>query len=532
MDTSHPFDAEQLRKVMVAYHDLLAAHRRRLNRLNVYPVPDADTGTNLAMTMQSVVDNLHAIGEAGDVCAAIGRGAMFGARGASGVILSQYLGAATRRLAVVASWDGRVLAEALDAAADDAYAAVSQPVEGTILTVARAAATAAAAVSDGSIPAVASAARDGAAAALTATPDLLPALRAAGVVDAGGAGLLLLFDAMLHVLTGTPLPEPAPEPVARVAIPAGGHGRYEVVVQLAATPKAMPRFRKTWEQLGNESTVVVESGGRLVAHVHTDDPEAAMDAARAAGRVLEVQVTDLVAQVAELTVADRPGLRTALVAVVDGDGLRELFHSRGTSVIVTGGPARNPSTAELLDAVEKASAPEVIILPNERTIVPAAQQVPSLTEITVRVAPTRTIAEGIAALDAIDSATGADDNVARIAAATATVRSGSVTRAVRDAETDRGAIRRGDWLAMTPEGLLGVADRPETVLMELGAALVDVGATRLTIIAGAEADESVVGEVAAWASDRWPGLDCDVVDGGQALYPYLVGVETRKAGDA
>ncbi len=213
--------------------------------------------------------------------------------------------------------------------------------------------------------------------------------------------------------------------------------------------------------------------------------------------------------------------------MVDGDGLRDLFRRRGASVIVTGGPARHPSTAELLDAVERAASPEVIILPNDKATILAADQVQPLTEVTVRVAPTRTIPEGIAALAAVDEEQSAEVNARAITAATAAIRSGSITRAVRDAQSDTGPIRRGDWLALTPDGLLAVADSAQTAAQELLTVLVDDRAESVTIIAGTEAEEPVIEGIEAWAGERWPILETSVVVGGQALYPYLVGVATR-----
>jgi dihydroxyacetone kinase-like predicted kinase len=287
---------------MVTYHELLVAHREHLNQLNVFPVPDADTGTNLSLTVQAAVDALPPGGSMAQICTAIRRGSLMGARGASGVILSQLLGACAAHLSAASSVSGSDVAHALRAASAAADAAVVQPIEGTILTVARDAANAAIAAGETSLDGVIAAARAAAAESLQRTPDLLPALRDAGVVDAGGKGYLLFLDALLHVVAGTARPTP-PTPVVGGPIDSGGNEsfpRYEVVVRLAVDEGVLDDFRRAWAALGNESTVVVAEEGWWLAHVHTEHPEAAMEVARAAGAVHDVQVTDLVAQVSEV----------------------------------------------------------------------------------------------------------------------------------------------------------------------------------------------------------------------------------------
>jgi dihydroxyacetone kinase-like predicted kinase len=297
------FEAATLAEVLRRYHELLTTHREYLNRLNVFPVPDADTGTNLGLTVQAAVDAVPATGSMVQVCTAIRRGSLMGARGASGVILSQLLGAFAAHINDTSPVSAVDFADALGAASAAADAAVVHPVEGTILTVARDAARAARVAADGaSLAVVIAAARDAAAESLQRTPDLLPALRRAGVVDAGGTGFVLLLDAFLNVVAGTPLPIPPP-PVDGEAPTSGDEEtfpHYEVVVRLAVDEGVLDEFRRAWAALGNESTVVVAEEGWWLAHIHTEYPEAAMEVARAAGDIHDVQVTDLVAQVTEV----------------------------------------------------------------------------------------------------------------------------------------------------------------------------------------------------------------------------------------
>lgn len=292
-----------LREAILVYHGLLVSHREHLNRLNVYPVPDADTGTNLALTLQGVADSLGGARSMPEVCRAIRRGALLAARGASGVIMAQLLGAFASHLADVPSVSAPKFASALESASAAADQAVIRPVEGTILTVARDAATAAAGQTGivASLGEVLAAARSAAEESLRRTPEVLPALREAGVVDSGGAAFVLLLDSLLHVVVEQPLPSPpAPAPVAGRSAAGQSGPRYEVVARLAVEAGALDEFRRIWDRLGNESTVVVEGEGWWLAHIHTDDPAAAMEAARAAGAVHDVQVTDLWAQVAEV----------------------------------------------------------------------------------------------------------------------------------------------------------------------------------------------------------------------------------------
>ncbi len=285
---------------MVRFHALLQEHREHLNRLNVYPVPDADTGNNLRATLESVVDAVGSTSSMDDVCTAIRRGALLGAHGASGVIMAQLLGALASHLTDCTAVSGADLAAALEAASRAADAAVARPVEGTILTVARdAAAAARGALPGAGVADVAAAARIGAEASLQRTPDLLPRLREAGVVDSGGLGFVLLLHALAHVVAGTPLPV-APPPGSEPSFAAApSPPRFEVVLRLEAGAGMVDEFRRRWDGLGNESTVVVEDSDLWLAHIHTDDLESALEAARAAGTLRDVQITDLLAQIGE-----------------------------------------------------------------------------------------------------------------------------------------------------------------------------------------------------------------------------------------
>src|ERR1700676_4485112 len=362
MQTPGRLGPTDLKAVVVGYRDALRIHQDSINRLNVYPVPDGDTGTNMALTLESVVGELNGASEMAEVCKAISHGSLMGARGNSGVILSQILrGVASRFEATPDGADGGDVAAALVTAADAAYGAVMRPVEGTILTVPRAAADGAQAGTD--LVDVLDRARRAAADALARTPELLPVLADAGVVDAGGAGFVLLLDSFLHVADGRPMPDaPADGPAAVMSPrtpPAGGAGtvvdlRYEVMFFLEADDETLPAFRDVWAGIG-DSIVVVGGGGLWNCHIHTDDIGAAVEAGIDCGRPRQIRVTDLFEQVEEerwvrdaasappgqQEALDQPAT-TAIVAVATGDGIRRIFHSLGVQRIVAGGQSMNP----------------------------------------------------------------------------------------------------------------------------------------------------------------------------------------------
>src|SRR5436305_6466865 len=457
-------DAAHLREVVVGYRDALRVHQEKLNRLNVYPVPDGDTGTNMALTLESVVSELDGADDMGTMCKAISHGSLMGARGNSGVILSQVLRGLTNTIKESDAVDGAGLAEALRQASEAAYSAVMRPVEGTILTVVRESATAAgaAAANGDGLDRVLEAATAAAAESLARTPELLSVLKEAGVVDAGAAGYVLLLDVLLHVVDGRPVPEP--EPVAApkavsVAAAEAGHVepegatvsdlRYEVMYFLEASDESIPAFKNVWAGIG-DSIVVVGGDGVWNCHIHTDDIGAAVEAAIETGRPRNIRVTDLMEQVEEERwVREAPPeepappsepVPTAVVAVATGDGIRRIFHSLGVQQIVAGGQSMNPATAQILEAVDAAPADQVIVLPNNKNIIPVAEQVDSLTSKQVRVLKTKSITEGFAALMEYDPQADVDTNSETMAEAAARVVSGEATRAVRDAHSAGGPV--------------------------------------------------------------------------------------------
>jgi hypothetical protein len=523
-----------------------------INRLNVYPVPDGDTGTNMTLTVEAVVSELY---DAGDdmaaICKAIAHGSLMGARGNSGVILSQVLRGLCEVVRDHDDIDGAVFADALRAASTAAYGAVMKPVEGTILTVVREAAEAAgAAAADGKdVIGVLDASRDAAELALARTPEQLPVLAEAGVVDAGGAGFVLLLEVCLHVMDGRPLPEPAdeidlvsvgtrPGPEIEAAHAEGGLAdlRYEVMYFLEAPDESISGFKDVWAGIG-DSIVVVGGDGIWNCHIHTDDIGAAIEAAVDMGTPRKIRVTDLLEQVeeerwvreaemlpAEPAAASEP-VPCAVVAVASGDGIRRIFHSLGVQVIVTGGQTMNPSTAQLLEAVERAPADDVVILPNNRNIIPVAEQVDGHTSKKVHVVPTKGIAEGFASLLAYDPQAAGDENAQAMVDAAAHVIAAEVTQAVRDSSCDLGPIAEGDYIGVGRGGICAVAPTLEAACEMLLATLVESSHEIVTVIEGEGATPACTRHIEVWLQDNRPGVTAEIHHGGQPLYPYLFGIE-------
>jgi DAK2 domain fusion protein YloV len=552
--------AEELRQVIEAFRDGLRSHQELINRLNVYPVPDGDTGTNMALTLESVIAEIDELDtpDFDAVCQAIAHGSLMGARGNSGVILSQLLRGISEGLNCPSRRPGaRELSDALTIADRLAREAVMRPVEGTILTVARGAADGARAAAEAgkSLIDVAEASRSAAAEALALTPTQLPVLEQAGVVDAGGTGYLLFFDAVLTVVDGRAMPEPpelpaepfgALSPVPSGASASGGSAdaelaglRYEVMYLLEAPDETIPSFKEVWAGLG-DSIVVVGGDGLWNCHIHTDDIGAAIEASIDAGRPRAIRVTDLLDQVEEErwvregagTIGSGPSETppgptpvTGVVAVATGEGIGRIFRSLGVQGLIAGGQSMNPSTADLVAAVEAVRSDEVIILPNTGNIRPVAERVHDLTTKSVWVIPTENVAEGFAALLAYDPGSDGDVNARAMEASARKVVAGEVTRAVRESDSPAGPIAAGDWLGLSRDGIESVADTLAGAACALLDLLVSVDHDLVTIIEGEDSGAADTRRITEWLREHRPDVETEVHHGGQPLYPYLFSIE-------
>ncbi len=522
----------------------LGEAREEIDALNVYPVPDADTGTNLYLTFeaarQAILD-----GEPESLVTALtlfARGALLGARGNSGVILSQLMRAGAEQLMRGdPTKPGQLLADTLTLAADAAYDAVAQPVEGTMLTVARMAAHAA----QESLPeapeelplqmgfVVRSAAR-AAREALARTPEQLPVLAMAGVVDAGGRGLCVILDAAEEALTGVRPPTvsryrppllPSPTLPTGDLSPDGPH--YEVMYLLDADDEGVDGLRARLAQLG-DSLVVVGGDGLWNVHVHVNDVGAAVEAGIEAGRPHRVRVTHFAEQVAQSQAAHGVLLAgRGVVVVAAGPGLGSLFAEAG-AVVVRAQPGRRCSTGEVLDGIRATGKREVIVLPNDADTVAVAEAAARTARddgTRVAVIPTRAQVQGLAAVAVHDPARHFDDDVVHMTSAAGHTRQGAVTVAVRDAMTMAGPCVAGDGLGVIEGDFAVVGPDLRTVALEVVNRLLSGGGELVTLVRGAEACDDLVEEVKAHVHHTRAEVEIVVYDGGQQRYPLLFGVE-------
>ncbi len=536
-------DADALRRWCTAGLAALTDARQEIDDLNVYPVPDGDTGTNLQLTLAAVVEAVSTAPSdlAGTVRAMV-TGSLMGARGNSGVIISQLLrgfGDVAGALTAIGPED---LKAALSHSATSAYGAVAVPVEGTVLTVARAAA-------DGAVgetlEAVVRSARAAAERALALTPEQLPALKAAGVVDAGGRGWCVLLEALEQVVTGLVTGVAPPHPAllvdrdrtGLVAAREAGSEEFAYEVQFLlrnAGNEAVASLKQVLGTMG-DSLVVVGGEGLFNVHVHVNDVGAAIEAGVEAGRPFRITVTRFADQVrADQARADlfaeggvRPTGRT-VVAVVPGEGLAALFRRSGAAV-VAGGPTANPSTQEVLDAILATGAGQVVVLPNDANVRAVAQaaacQATERTGVEVVVVPTQSVLQGLVALSVADPDEAfAADVVAMTAAADAT-RWAEVTTAVRASQTAAGPCRAGDALGLVAGAVVLVGTDVEQAARDVLSQLLAQGGELVTVVVGEPAEAGAGDRLAAYLGAEHPAVEVQLLEGGQAHYPFLLGVE-------
>ena len=546
METVSFLATTQIVEVVSAFHDALEDHKESINRLNVYPVPDGDTGTNMFLTVGSVLEEMKAVAfdDRDAVCAALSHGSLMGARGNSGVILSQVLRGMSACFAKADEIDGDVLASALTEASVAADGAVMKPVEGTILTVVREVARAARdAAETSAISKVVEEALTEGEAALERTPEQLIVLREAGVVDAGGAGFLLLLHAILHVLDGRALPvaENSTE-IASATISEQQHDelselRYEVMYLLNAPDEAIEGFKNVWAGLG-DSIVVVGGDGLWNCHIHTDAIGPAIEAGIEVGRPQRIRVTDLAEEVMEerwVREAAESGktddlaapqqVPCAVVAVSPAPGIGRIFHSLGVQELVLGGQSMNPSTSELLEAVERAPAEQIVILPNNSNIVAVARTVDDETEKTVVVVPTTSVPEGFASLLGYDPQAIATENAKVMLEIASGVDVGEVTQAVRSTSTPVGEVAEGDWIGLDRDGVCAIGATLVEAATNLLNEIIGEDSEILSLIVGEGASDADTRAITEWVTENRPNVETEIHTGGQSHYPFFFGVE-------
>ncbi len=567
-------DAKMLSKMFLAGAKNLESKKEWINELNVFPVPDGDTGTNMTMTIMSAAREVAALGENADmesICKAISSGSLRGARGNSGVILSQLFRGFTKVIRTQTQLTVSVFADAFDKAVETAYKAVMKPKEGTILTVARGAAERAKELAEGGgedLETFFRAVIEQAEYVLSQTPEMLPVLKQAGVVDSGGQGLVEVlhgaFDAFMGKEVNLDLNAPAAperktgagssyEAQANAEIRFGYCTEFIILLNKPFNVKTEKDFKSFLESIG-DSIVCVADDDVVKVHVHTNDPGMAIQRALKYGALSNMKIDNMrlehqeklfkmsesgkaeVKAVEATGVAGQPETSPAepqmphkevgFIAVSVGEGVNEIFRSLGVDYIIEGGQTMNPSTADILDAVEKVNADTVFILPNNKNIILAANQAAELmTDKNLLVIPTKTIPQGITAVINFVPDISVDENEQTMLEEIGNVKTGQVTYAVRDTVIDGKEIRKDDYMGIGDAGILAVGQDMAKVTEEMVAAMVDEDSELISIYYGSDVDETAAEELRDTLESAYPSCDIELQAGGQPIYYYVISVE-------
>lgn len=539
----------------------LSENAEFVNSLNVFPVPDGDTGTNMMLSFKSGAERVanSTATTVGDLAQDLAKGLLMGARGNSGVILSQLFRGFSKAVVGKDVITGEELAQAFTNGVETAYKAVMKPVEGTILTVARESAKRGVRkleTSNDIIEVMGSVLR-GAEKSLAKTPDLLPVLKEVGVVDSGGQGLVFIYNGFFEALTGEAVPVQSLQS-NKIDLTSVAHHESgvdyehvstgdikfgyctEIMVKIGEGETVVDTFdydtfRNYLNELG-DSLLVVADDEIIKVHVHTERPGEVMNYGQRFGSLMKVKVdnmrlqheevlkTDYTAKVKEA--AQKQKAEYGIVAVAAGEGVQELFKSMGVTTIINGGQTMNPSTEDILQAVKEAHAEKVIVLPNNKNIQMAANQAAEVSEdAAVAVVSTRTISEGLASLLAFNPEASLEDNQAAMSEQMALVSSGQITNAVRDTNIDGVEIKKDDFMGIVDGKILvSIADRKEATLATIEK-MIDDDSEILTIIYGEDADASEVEEITEAVEAKYPDVEVEVHEGNQPVYTYLLSVE-------
>ena len=534
-----------LRRMIISAAASIEIHKQALNELNVFPVPDGDTGTNMSMTINSAAADLRKSEDPGLYEASkIAASAMLrGARGNSGVILSLLFRGLSRKLKGAEVCDGVLWAQALQEGVDAAYKAVMKPAEGTILTVSRLAAAKAmeAAQENNHIEFVQEAAIAEAKVALADTVNQNPVLKKAGVVDAGGKGWLLVLEAMLLAMRGEDItaPEASAETAVKEQADFSDFNTEDITFSYCTefiisreNDKDPEELRAFLNGLG-DSLVLVDDDEIIKVHVHTNDPGAALHEAVNYGSFVTVKIENMRLQHTEKVMTEQeiapkiaePEKPLGVVSVCAGDGLKDVFLNLGVDQIISGGQTMNPSTQDILEAVNKVPAETVYVLPNNKNIIMAAQQVDALTPKTVVVIPSKTVPQGVTAMLSFNPEGSVEENTQALTEALGTVDTMQITYAARNSDFDGYDIHEGDYLALYGSQLFGTSQDVKVLLRSLAEKVRDDGREYVTIYYGADVKEKHAQKAADIFADICPDADVNLLSGGQPVYYYLISAE-------
>ncbi|MCL2678682.1 MAG: DAK2 domain-containing protein [Dehalococcoidia bacterium] len=547
MKQPNEIDGIQFRDMFAAATNWLEKRVSDIDALNVFPVPDGDTGTNMLLTMRSTVEEAYKIDEtsASAVAQAMADGALMGARGNSGVILSQIWNGLAQGLKNKDSFNGKDLAVALAQAADTAYKGLSNPVEGTILTVIKDVSIASRKQADENgddVISVMEVAVNAAEESVANTPMLLAALKEAGVVDAGGQGLFTLLDGALRFLRGeaelmqfrkpqmvsskiplTPVTVPASESANEDEVPFGYCTEFMIKGSELDPDKLRSRLKSRGQSLvvvGNDTTVRV--------HIHTTDPGKIIHLATTLGTVHNVHIRNMDEQYRdflELQKSRAPIADIEILSVSAGSGISDVFTSLGVTAVVHGGQTMNPSTKDLLQAVKNLRSNKIIILPNNKNIIMTAEKVQLLTDKHIHVVPSRTIPQGVAALLAFDYESDFDTNTHLMTEAISSVKTIEITRAVRSTSFNGFSIKKKQAIGLLDGAIVTVSDKPKDALFATLAKAGPKKAEVVTLYYGKDTDEVEAQQTKKEIADKYPHLQIEIVKGGQPHYHYIGSVE-------
>lgn len=534
---------------MGAHH--LYQNAAYVDSLNVFPVPDGDTGTNMNLSMTSGADETEANVSAhiGKTAQALSKGLLMGARGNSGVILSQLFRGFGKAIEKDAEIDAKSLANAFQAGVDTAYKAVMKPVEGTILTVAREAAAKGVEVAENedNMITLMEAFIEEAKQSLNRTPDLLPVLKEVGVVDSGGQGLLFVYEGFLASMKGEPLP--ARNESSLDDLINAEHHRVqdfmdtsdiefgyctEIMVRLEEdkTPFDENQFRQELNPMG-DSLLVISDDEIAKVHIHSETPGAVLAAGQKYGSLIKIKVDNMREQHSAI-VNDAPQAPAkkqktkvpyAIVTIAMGEGISNLLRSIGASYVIEGGQTMNPSTEDIVKAVQEIGAERVLILPNNKNIIMAAEQAVELLEIEAAVVPTKTIPQGMAAILAFNPAESVGSNKANMTEGFAHVKTGQVTFAVRDTSIDGVEIRKDDYMALADGKIILSTPEMMDAAKKVLEGLMDEDSEIITIIFGEDATLQQAEDLQSFIEGNYPDAEVEIVEGKQSLYPFILSVE-------
>ncbi len=521
--------------VVAAAHAALKSQAARINALNVYPVPDGDTGTNMLLTLESILKEASnaSYSDHQEASKAGARAALMGARGNSGVILSQMIRGAAEVLARRASLTAEAFTEALEGARERAYASIREPVEGTMLTVVKDASQAAkAALEKGAdLPAVIRAAAQEAHASVKRTPQLLSVLRDAGVVDAGGLGVAVILDGLYACVSGQKIEveEETEDSLPDLDAMHANEEAWGYCTEFLVTGFSgdAGEFEDHIHSIGR-SVLVIPDDDLVKVHLHTQDPGDAMSYAGSFGRLAGVKVDDMEDQVrsrsSEQNKVPAEARNLAVVAASRGEGSRKLYESMGV-LVIEGGQGANPSAAEFAEAVERSGAESVILLPNNKNIIPTVEQVGELVEAETYVIPTKSIAGGLAVMVGFDSEGEPDEVVEEMCEIAGAIRSGEVTQAVRDAKIEGRDVPKGAYIGLLDGGLVAVEESVEDAAVRLAENILDKGADVITLLRGEDLEEEALKKISAKISSLDEEVELELHDGGQPMYPIQMVAE-------